>query len=250
MEGDNLTCLAIITARGGSKGVPRKNVRDLAGRPAIEYAVGVAGVCAHITRTVVSTDCPEIRAAALAAGAEAPFLRPQELASDTARQEDALLHAMDWYEQQLGPFDLVCLLEPTSPLRRVETLNRGFELLRSRPDADAVFSVTECDFSPVFCSPLRPDGFMKDWMDERYKWAQRQEIPTFYKLTGIVTISRWAAFRREQTFLHDRTLALVVDGVEARDVDEPVDFFIVQHLLAQGFRDSRDLHDYVHRKAG
>ena len=79
------------------------------------------------------------------------------------------------------------------------------------PDADAVFSVTECDFSPVFCSPLRPDGFMKDWMDERYKWAQRQEIPTFYKLSGLVTISRWEAGRNVQTAAMDLLLRMIRD---------------------------------------
>lgn len=241
------SCLAIVTARGGSKGVPDKNIRPLAGRPLIDYSIKAGLQCPYITRTVISTDSPAIRDVAVQCGAEGPFLRPPELATDTARQEDAILHAMDWYEKQGHHFDLVCLLEPTSPLRTVETLNRGFELLASRPDAEAVFSVTECDFSPVFCSPLKPDGFMKDWMDEKYKWLQRQEIPTFYRVAGLVTISRWEAFRRNQSFMHDRTLSLVVDGVEARDIDEPVDFFIVEALAQQGFRHTRELHEYVRR---
>ena len=240
-------CLGIITARGGSKGVPKKNVRKLGGRPTIQYAIDVAIGCPHIDTVVVTTDSEEIREVALKCGAEAPFLRPAELATDTAKQEDAILHAMDWYEERQGQYKYLCLLEPTSPLRRVETMNRAFELLDSKPEADGVFSVTECDFSPVFCSPLREDGYMKDWMDERYKWAQRQEIPAFYKLSALVTICKWNSFREQESFLTDRTIYMDVDGIEARDIDEPVEFFVVQSLIEQGFGHTADLAEYVRR---
>lgn len=239
------TCLGVITARGGSKGVPRKNIRSLNGRSAIEYAVAAAKGCAHISRVVLTTDSEEIRSVGLAAGCEAPFLRPAELATDTAKQEDAITQVMDWFEARGESFDLLCLLEPTSPLRTSMTLSRGFELLLQRPDADAVFSVVECDFSPIYCSVLRPDGFMKDWMDEKYKWLNRQELPVFYKPSALVTISRWSAFRERRTFLHDRTLALVVDPIEARDIDTPLDFFIAERLLEEGLLTASDLDEHV-----
>jgi len=240
-----VTCLAIVTARGGSQGVPRKNVRPLGGRSLIDYAVAAARACAEITSCVVTTDSEEIREHALRLGAEAPFLRPAELATDTARQEDAVLHAMDWYEERGETFDLVCLLEPTSPLRRVASLSRGFELLREHPEAEAVFSVAECDVSPLYCRPLPADGLMGDWIADAYKWANRQELPTFYRPVGAVVISRWAAFRRERTFLHARTLALVVDSVEAVDVDTPLDFLLVEALVERGYASESDLDAHV-----
>lgn len=234
-------CLAVITARGGSKGIPKKNIRPVGGRPLIEHSIEVGRKCAHITKTVVTTDSPEIRDVALRAGAEAPFLRPAELATDVAKQEDAILHAMKWYEDRGETFGLVCLIEPTQPLRQVSTLDRGFELLAQRLDAEAVFSVKPCAESPIKSSPLRVDGFMKDWMNPRYKTLQRQEIPMFFYPSALVTISRWDAFKRHQTFMHDRTLALEVDSVEAWDLDEPFDLFVLHALLERGIRSSSDV---------
>jgi CMP-N,N'-diacetyllegionaminic acid synthase len=236
-----VSCLAVVTARGGSKGVPGKNVRPVGGRPLLEYTLDLARACPEITTCVVTTDSEEIRELALRLGAEAPFLRPAELATDTARQEDAVLHAMDWYEQRGETFDLVCLLEPTSPLRRSGSLARGFELLRSHPEAEAVFSVAECAVSPLYCRPLPPDGLMGGWIDDEYKWANRQELPAFYHPVGAVVLSRWAAFRRERTFLHERTLALVVDAVEAVDVDTPLDLVLVEALVERGVAGAGDL---------
>jgi len=241
------TCLGIITARCGSKGVPRKNYRVLGGVPVINYTIYAAKNCPYITRLVVTTDCKEIQSISIEAGAEAPFLRPKELATDVAKQEDAIMHAMEWYESRGQVFDNVCLLEPTIPLRQSKSLNMGFELLYSRTDADAVFSVIESNISPVFCNTLRPDGLMKDWMDDKYKWANRQEIPNYYQLSALVTISNWKTFKEIKSFLHDKTLALVVDPIEAKDIDHPIDFFVIEQLIERGYNHSEQLHDYVHR---
>src|SRR3989442_9054610 len=113
------TCLGVITARGGSKGVLDKNIRPLHGRPVIDYTIQVALACPHINRLILTTDSAEIQGVALRLGAEAPFLRPTELSTDTAKQEDAILHTLEWVEKQGGRFDYLCLLEPTTPLRQV-----------------------------------------------------------------------------------------------------------------------------------
>lgn len=238
---DPPTCLGVITARGGSKGIPGKNIRPVGGRPLIEHTIEVGLKSSHVTETMVTTDDPEIRDVAQRCGAETPFLRPAELATDTAKQEDAILHAMAWYEEQDRAFDLVCLLEPTIPLRQVETLDHGFDLLADRPDADAVFSVVEVRESPIHCNTLPEDGLMRDWMDDRYKTLQRQEIPTFYYPSALVTISRWETFKEEGTFLHDRTLAMPVDRVEAQDLDDPFDLLVVEALMERGIRAAEDL---------
>ena len=244
MSKTNKKCLGIITARGGSKGVPRKNIRKMNGKPLIHYSIDLAKACPYITKILVTTDDPEIRKVSIEGGAEAPFLRPAELSTDLAHQEDAILHAMDWCEAQGERYDRICLLAPNHPLGRVETLNKAFELLESRPDAEAVFSITPANVYPERCGTLRPDGLMKDWGTPESRWLNRQEMPVAYKLSGFITLSDWKAFRREKTFLHDKTLQLPVDYVECWDINVPFDFFVAESLLQKGFTDSAQLADH------
>lgn len=239
------TCLAVITARAGSKGVINKNLRPLAGRPNISYTIDIGLASAHIDRVALTTDSPELREIGLNHGISVPFLRPAHLARDDSRQEDAILHLMTWFERKGTTFDLLCLLEPTCPLRTVATLDRGFELLASRKEADAVFSVTETSTSPIFCNELRGDGTLKDFVPREYLWANRQELPTYYKLSSLVTICRWNTYLEEQTFLLDNTLALIVDPIEALDIDDPVDFFLADRLISAGLTDSKALESAV-----
>jgi CMP-N,N'-diacetyllegionaminic acid synthase len=205
--------------------------------------VRLAKACSWIDKVMISTDTEELREAAVRAGADAPFLRPKELATDLAKQEDAILHLMDWCEKQGESYDYICLLCPTTPLGQPETLTKAFEYLKSRSDAEAVFSVLEADFSPQRCSTLRPDGFMKDWMDPKIRWANRQELPKFYRLSGLVTITKWEAFRREKTFMHDKTLYFIVDPVEALDINTPFDFITAEHMAERGFHNSQQLYN-------
>ena len=241
------TCLAIVTARGGSKGVPDKNIRDLAGRPMIHYAISAGLDCPHIDRVMVTTDSEEIAAVARAGGAEVPFLRPSDIATDLSRQEDAILHAMDWYEESEGNFDLVCLLQPTEPLRRVETLNRGFELLAAHPAATGVMSVAPARSVPSSVNTLRPDGTLRDFIDPAYRFANRQERPDYYELSAVVAISKWDALRETESFCQDTSLSMVVDPVEAVDVDEPVDFILAERLLSAKVASAADAAGYVGR---
>lgn len=234
-------CLAVITARGGSKGVVNKNLRALAGRPTISYTIEAGLACKYIDELALTTDSQDLANIGLKYGISVPFLRPAHLAGDLSRQEDAILHIMDWYERRGTKFDLLCLLEPTSPLRKVATLNSGFELLNANEYADAIFSVSETSVSPVYCNQLGVDGTLKGFIPEKYLWANRQELPTFYKLSSLVTICRWDVFKKKQTFLLDTTLALKVDPVEAIDIDEPLDFLVVESLMKLGINNSADL---------
>lgn len=239
------TCLGLIPARGGSKGIPKKNIRQLAGQPLIAYPIQMLKACPSITRVLVSTDSEEIAQIARNYGADVPFMRPAEFATDTARQEDAILHAMDWCEKNDRKYDYICLQCPVTPLGRTATLDRAFEMLADRPDAEAVFSVTPAGLTPGRCNTLRPDGTMKDWMDPRIKWLNRQEIPVYYRLSSLIAISTWDAFRREKTFIHDKTLTIDVDKVEGIDVDTPFDFFLVERLLEKKYFNSKQLYDYL-----
>lgn len=237
--------LGIITARGGSKGVPNKNIKILNGKPLINYTAELALACPYISTLVTTTDSETIREKALACGSEAPFLRPAELATDTAKQEDAILHAMEWYENLGHTYDYVILLEPTSPLRTMDNLMRGFEILETQPKAEAVFSIIETHKAPYVCNTLRKDGSMREWIDEKYKWLNRQEFEKFYQPSPAVIISRWSAFKREMTFMHDNTMTMIIDGVEGLDIDMPLDFFLIEHLMKQDLVNEQALRHYV-----
>lgn len=225
--------------------MPKKNVRDLAGRPMIDYAISIGRDCPHIDRVMVTTDSNDIASLARDLGAEVPFLRPADIATDLAKQEDAILHAMDWYEEAGEIFDLVCLLQPTEPLRRLETLNRGFDLLAAHPEATGVMSVAPARAAPSSVNTLRPDGTLRDFIDPDLRFANRQERPDYYELSAVVAISKWDALRENGSFCQDAALSLVVDPIEAVDVDDPLDFIIAERLLTAGITSAADAACYV-----
>ena len=158
--------LGLILARGGSKRLPGKNLRPLLGKPLVAWSVEAALACPAIARTVVSTDSQEIADAALAAGAEVPFLRPVPLAQDRSTSADAALHAMDFLEQAGDRFDAVILLEPTSPLRARGDLPAVAQLLTQRwDDCDAVVSVGKVQLEqPEVMKALGADGLLSPWL--------------------------------------------------------------------------------------
>lgn len=222
-----------------------KNVRPLNGKPTISYPIRTAKKCPYIAKVMVTTDAEDIRKVAIECGAEAPFLRPAELATDTAKQEDAILHAMKWCEDQGEKYDFILNMTPATPLGHVRTYTKAFEMLTAHKDAEAVFSVCACTYSPLRCNTLRSDGLMKDWSDPKIKWLNRQEMPQYFRLSGMITLSKWETFKREKTFLHDTTLAYPVDIVESLDIDSPYDFFIAERLLEKGYSHSDQLKSYV-----
>ena len=188
--------------------MPRKNVRALAGKPMIHYAIAAGLACPHIDRVMITTDSPEIADVARAAGAEALFLRPADLSTDDARQEDAILHAMRWYEERDERFDLVCLLQPTEPLRRAETLNRGFALLAARPEASGVMSVAPARSAPSSVNTLRPDGTLRGFIDPAFRFAEQ---------AGASGLVRAVGGRRNRAVERRARNRLFLRGHRARD---------------------------------
>ena len=144
-------------------------------------------------------------------------------------------------------FDLVCLLQPTVPFRRLETLNVGFELLREHPEATGVMSVAPARSSPTNVNTLRPDGSLRGFVDPQFKFANRQERPKYFELSAVVTIARWDALRNSGSFCHDTALSMVVDPIEASDIDDPLDFVIADYLVKSGLADVEALTGYLER---
>ncbi len=180
---DALKVLAVVPARGGSKGLPRKNIRDLAGRPLIAWTLAAARQSRYIDRCIVSTDDPEIAEVARAEGGDVPFMRPSALAGDTADTNSVLRHAVE----QLGGYDILVTLQPTSPLRIAADIDQALETAR-RYDARACVSVSEPAKSPYWSYRIGEDNRLLPLMDPQYATQRRQDLPPAYVLNGAVYV--------------------------------------------------------------
>lgn len=224
--------LAVIPARGGSKGLPGKNILDLAGRPLIGWTIDAALGSSYIDRVVVSTDSGEIAAVARSCGAEAPFLRPAELAADQARSFDALLHALAWFEQRGERYDLLVWLQPTSPLRRTEDLDKAIELYFTR-GAEAVVSVCETDHHPWWSNTLPDDGNMGGFLRPEVLNTNRQELPRYFRLNGAIYLGSPDFLKKNGSFFSEGTFACVMPRERSVDIDEALDLKLAEWLLTR-----------------
>jgi N-acylneuraminate cytidylyltransferase/CMP-N,N'-diacetyllegionaminic acid synthase len=222
--------LYIIPARGGSKGLPGKNIRLLNGKPLIEYSILAAQNSKFPGKILVSTDDAEIANVAKKFGADVPFVRPAELANDTAATIDVILHAINYYKEQHVLFDVVVLLQPTSPLRLAEDIDRAF-LLMNEKNAGAVVSVCESEHHPYWTNTLPEDGSMKNFIRVEAKGKNRQQLPTNYRLNGALYISKIAVLEKQKGFIHDETVAYIMPSERSVDIDHEIDFKLAALLL-------------------
>lgn len=227
-----VSLLGFIPARAGSKGVPGKNTRLLAGKPLIVHTIQAARESGIFDRLVVSTDGEEIARIAEEAGAEVPFLRPQELASDGARGIDVLHHALRWFEERGTKFDCVMYLQPTSPLRTAADIVKAVDILLAR-EADAVVSVCEVDHHPWWSNVLPEDGCMRDFIKPDIP-ASRQELPVYYRLNGAIYLARWDFIRDRDSWFGPHTYAYIMPRERSVDIDHEIDFKLVEILMARG----------------
>jgi CMP-N,N'-diacetyllegionaminic acid synthase len=228
------TVLAIVPARGGSKGLPGKNLRLLEGRPLVAWPVSAALGAASVDRVIVSTDDVEIAQAARSAGAEVPFLRPAHLADDKASSMDVVLHALEVLASQGQEFEYIVLLEPTSPLTESTDIEAAMSLLREAGDtADAVVGICRVEAShPEYDVRRDGAGLISPYAARNFNsLRRRQDIEELYFLEGSLYISSVKAFRRHQTFYHERTLGYVVPRWKSLEVDDILDFIMVEAVV-------------------
>ncbi len=236
----NNTILAIIPARGGSKSVPRKNIKLLAGKPLIAWTIEEAKKSRHIDRVIVSTDDEEIARVARAWGAEVPFLRPPEISADLSKDIEFLTHAVDFLraQEQYEP-DIVVLLRATSPLKTVEDIDRGIETLANNPDADASRPITEAPKHPYkmwkmaeedkrFIEPFLPKSFTG--MDEPYN-GPRQELPDVYIHTGAMDVMRIRTIRELKSTSGKKLAHFFMKPEHSVNIDQPIDFKMGEFLM-------------------
>lgn len=221
--------VALIPARGGSKGLPRKNVKPLLGRPLIAWTIKQANESRYIDRIIVSTDDKEIAEISKSYGAEVPFMRPDELATDKAIFMDLVLHAMNSIEKNDKVYDILVLLQPTSPLRASEDIDNAVRLLFEKK-ARAVVSVCEAEHHPLKADILPHNGCMKNFTKKENLDKNRQELGTFYRLNGAIFLAYCDYIRSQESFFGDEVFAYIMPQDRSVDIDSKVDFKLAETL--------------------
>ena len=215
--------LALITARGGSKRIPGKNIRPLGGRPLIVWSIDVAKGIPEICDILVSTDDATIADVARNSGALVPWLRPAELASDTATSVDVALHALDWYESENGAVDGLLLLQPTSPFRSRDTVLRGIRQFRLHQQR-LVVGISLAESHPMWC--FQVDGeTMRPFIDGGSLHLRSQDLPPAYVDNGVFYLLTPDDLRRSKSFYSDDMIPLEIEKPEESiDIDTEWDW--------------------------
>lgn len=231
---DGKRVLALVPARAGSKGLPNKNIRPLAGKPLLAWPVEAALAADCVDRVVLSTDSEEFAAIGRQFGADVPFLRPAELATDTAPSLDFILHALDTLAAEGDRYDYVVLLEPTSPLTEASDVDRAVaQLDAARDHADALVGVAPLVTThPAFAVRRSADGLVTPLGGGDFgSLPRRQDIEPLFVLDGSLYLSAVDALRRERGFCHSRTLGFETERHKALEVDDLVDFLCIEAIL-------------------
>ncbi|MBV7413744.1 cytidylyltransferase domain-containing protein [Aeromonas sp. sif2433] len=220
--------IAIIPARGGSKRLPNKNVLPLAGKPLIVWTIEAALDSQLFDMVLVSTDSQAIADVSMSAGATVPFLRPAELASDTATTNDVISHMVEWVEVQHGLVDNVALLQPTSPLRDADNLKEAMALYDEK-EASAVISVCELDHPIQYCNRLPSDLSMKGFIPVTEN-KRSQDLEPYYRLNGAIYIFERSFVGALSDIYSDGAFAYVMDKNSSVDIDDEFDFKMAEFI--------------------
>jgi CMP-N,N'-diacetyllegionaminic acid synthase len=231
-----VSMLAIIPARGGSQGLPGKNIRPLAGLPLIAHSIRLAEMCPEITRTIVSTDAPEIAQVARDFGAKVPFMRPAELAQDDTPMWSVLRHALQMADPDGGQYDFLLLLDPTSPGRLPKDICGAYRRLLSNPQADGIVGVSQPDFDPIWHCVVERDGWMTDLFVEARQYTRRQDVPLVYRINASLYIWRTSFVRSQETdWRYGKHLIYEIPEARAIHIDELHEFekaeLMIRHRL-------------------
>lgn len=223
----------VIPARGGSKGLPGKNLKVLGHLSLIGHAVASAREARRLTRVIVSTDDPAIAEEARRHGAEVPFARPADLASDQAGMVPVLQHAVRWLEGSVGARpDVVVTLQPTSPFRTGAEIDRTIEKV-AETGSDSAQTVVEASYHPFFMKTLDGDRTVALFRDG-HTYVRRQDAPPVYQPSGSVYVTRYAVLMEEGKVLGHDNRAVVMDFEASVNVDTPWDFMLAELILREG----------------
>ncbi|MBP7527615.1 MAG: acylneuraminate cytidylyltransferase family protein [Syntrophorhabdaceae bacterium] len=228
MKGDR-EILAMIPARGGSKGVPRKNIASMRGKPLIAWTIEEALRSRYVDRLVLSSEDEEVIRTASGLGCDVPFVRPENLAQDDTPMIDVVLHVLDSVD---GEYTHLVLLQPTSPLRTYEDIDACIELCLAG-DARVCISLTESEKSPFWMYKISESGYLVPFMDTGKQYTRRQDMPRAFIPNGAVYVAETAFLRQYRTFIADETKAYVMPAERSFDIDNPLDMEICEFLLSK-----------------
>lgn len=218
--------LVVIPARGGSKGLPGKNIKDLGGKPLIGYSIDVARAITTDDHICVSTDDLEIKRTVEDYGLRVPFVRPAELATDTATTNDVLLHAIDFYEKQGRSYDKILLLQPTSPLRKLEEVKEAIALYHN--DIDMVVSVTRSHAPAVLCNE-NEKGYIE--LVYNRKALGRQSLPHLYEFNGAIYVINVNSLKVKGLGGFDKRVKYEMPKESSLDIDDKYDFMLAELMV-------------------
>lgn len=226
--------LGLVPARGGSKGVPRKNIRDLCGKPLLQYTAEAALASRRLSEIILSTEDEEIAEVGQRCGLRVPFMRPAELAKDDTPTLPVVQHALRWMESVGKRFDAVCLLQPTNPLRRVEDIDGCIELME-RSDADAVVTVLPVppEYNPHWVYFCDEAGLLSLSTGETQPIPRRQELPPAYHREGSVYVTRRNVVLEENSLYGGRVAGYLLDPKQSINIDGPADWRRAEALMAE-----------------
>jgi len=227
-----LTVLAVIPARGGSKGIPYKNIIPLGGKPLLRWTIDAARNSRLLTHVLLSTDSPRIRRLGQRWGCPAPFLRPKALATDHAKTLDVIRHAVSWHEQATGQkIDAVMALQPTAPFRTSQDIDAAIRLLAHSPHADSVVS-----FQPVGAAHPNylyvPHGpWVMPFLGKRAKIQPRQVFSPVYIRNGAIYLARRATLMEQHSVIGRRVRPYMMPSERSVNIDERADLYLAEGLL-------------------
>lgn len=233
----NYKVFALVLARGGSKRIPKKNIKPLAGKPLIAYSIDEAKKSQYIDRLLTSTDDPEIAAVAKECGSEVPFMRPAELAGDSVTDYPVFMHALEWLKENEGyEPDIIVQLRPTSPLRTVEHIDTAIELLVAHPEADSVRTVTEPDQSPYKMYKVGDTGSLEPLLTipgvaESFNMPG-QSLPKAYKHVGYVDVM-WRRTLADKGQMTGSTIVPLVLDKAYSGINKPEDWEYYESIIGR-----------------
>lgn len=234
MKGDS-EVLVLIPAREGSKGLPNKNILPLGGVPLIAHTIRAARAARGVNRVLVSTDSPLIAAVALKEGADAPFLRPPELATDDAPTSSVVLHALEWLRlQEKKSYTFLILAQATSPFRSCQQISEAFDIFTHTPGARSLVGVKAVTEIPHWMKEIGPTGYLKDFLPGSEHITRRQDSPRLVIPNGSLYMIRTSDFLETRSFFTDFTLPYVMDEYSSLDIDSRIDLDFAETLFQSG----------------
>ncbi len=229
-----MSVLAIIPARSGSKGLKNKNIKELAGRPLMDYSIKAALDSQVFDEIMVSTDSQQYADIAKACGANVPFLRSAALSSDTATSWDMVEEVLDKYKGMGKYFDTICLLQPTSPLRGAADIQNAYRLYNDKK-ANAVVAVCQADHPPMSLGTIDDDGGLGHFID-RDAIGRRQDYKTYYRINGAIYFVDVKSLRADHYIYKENSYAYIMDADKSIDIDNEYDFRLAEFMLKEAIK--------------